>query len=59
MRTKTLSQYPLLIGEVLRRSELRRLRKERRKKFGELAHRALQSNLQFGFFMNWLGTRKG
>jgi len=26
MRTKTLSDYPLLIGEILRRSEARRLR---------------------------------
>jgi hypothetical protein len=33
MRTKTLSDYPLLIGEVLRRSELRRLRKVRWKIF--------------------------
>jgi hypothetical protein len=33
MRTKTLSDYPLLIGEILRRSELRRLRKEQRKNF--------------------------
>src|SRR5258708_26081 len=31
MRTKTLSDYPLLIGEVLRRPELRRLRKIRSK----------------------------
>jgi hypothetical protein len=29
MRTKTLSDYPLLIGEVLRRSEMKRLRRER------------------------------
>jgi hypothetical protein len=33
MKTKTLSDYPLLIGEVLRRSELRRLRREQRKSF--------------------------
>jgi hypothetical protein len=29
MTTKTLSDYPLLIGEVLRRSEIKRLRRER------------------------------
>jgi hypothetical protein len=37
MRTKTLSDYPLLIGEILRRAELRRLRKEQpRKSFWRL-----------------------
>jgi hypothetical protein len=29
MSTKTLSDYPLLIGEMLRRSAMRRLRRER------------------------------
>jgi hypothetical protein len=29
MKTKTLSDYPLLIGELIRRSEKRRRRKER------------------------------
>lgn len=29
MRTKTISDYPLLIGELIRRSELRRARRER------------------------------
>jgi hypothetical protein len=32
MRTKTLSDYPLLIGEILRRAELRRQRKEQQRK---------------------------
>jgi hypothetical protein len=29
MRTKTISDYPLLIGELLRRSELRKARRQR------------------------------
>jgi hypothetical protein len=29
MKTKTLSDYPLLIGELIRRSEERRRKKER------------------------------
>src|SRR3981081_4276273 len=33
MKTKTLSDYPLLIGEVIRRSEIRRQKKERWKQF--------------------------
>jgi hypothetical protein len=33
MKTKTLSDYPLLIGEVIRRSEIRRQKKERWKEF--------------------------
>jgi hypothetical protein len=37
MRTKTLSDYPLLIGEIIRRSEVRRLRKERWKTFWRIA----------------------
>ncbi|HET9377966.1 MAG TPA: hypothetical protein VFO40_23550, partial [Chthoniobacterales bacterium] len=33
MKTKTLSDYPLLIGEVIRRSEIRRQKKEQWKQF--------------------------
>jgi hypothetical protein len=33
MRTKTISDYPLLIGELLRRSELRKARRQRRSGF--------------------------
>src|SRR5260221_27758 len=33
MNIKTLSQYPLLIGELLARSDKRRLKKQRRRKF--------------------------
>jgi hypothetical protein len=33
MRTKTISDYPLLIGELLRRSELRKARRQRRSAF--------------------------
>jgi hypothetical protein len=33
MKTKTLSDYPLLLGEVIRRSEIRRQKKERWKQF--------------------------
>jgi hypothetical protein len=29
MRTKTISDYPLLIGELIRRSELRKARRQR------------------------------
>jgi len=29
MKTRTLSDYPLLIGELIRRSELRRQRREK------------------------------
>jgi len=29
MRTKTISDYPLLIGELIRRSELRKTRRQR------------------------------
>jgi len=33
MRTKTISDYPLLIGELIRRSELRKSRRRRRSIF--------------------------
>jgi hypothetical protein len=33
MRTKTISDYPLLIGELIRRSELRKARRQRRTAF--------------------------
>jgi hypothetical protein len=33
MKTKTLSDYPLLIGELIKRSEIRRQKRQRWKNF--------------------------
>jgi hypothetical protein len=45
-RVHTLSDYPLLIGEILRRSEQRYLRRAKRKAFAQRISRAFRIQAQ-------------